>query len=371
MIEGIRGAANGINHAGCAELGSTIGETAPDFPRSKPTMKRYTLLAAAAFTLATYAPAFASGEGWITDMDAAKSQASKEKKDLLLDFTGSDWCGWCIKLNDEVFSKEAFKSGTKDKFVWVEIDFPHNKEQDAKLKEQNKALQEKFQVQGYPTIILCDATGKPYAKTGYEPGGAEKYVKSLDELQSVRVKRDKAFADADKAKDDTEKAKCLVEGLKAMDNAIVDSSYADVVDQIGKLDKDDKTGFVKARKEAEAKKEAAQKQEAALQEFFGNKIAPLMQANEFDKALTEVKTYIKENPDTPEQYKVGMLANIGLAGPMTKKDSAAAMAVVDEVAKAYPNSDFAKNADKVKESIKAQLAAKPAADAPEEKGDDK
>jgi len=333
-------------------------------------MKRHTLIAAAAFTLATFASAFAGGEGWITDMEAAKTQAAKEKKDLLLDFTGSDWCGWCIKLTDEVFSKEPFKAGTKDKFVLVEIDFPQKKELEAKLKEQNKTLQEKMNVQGFPTIILCDATGKPYAKTGYQPGGPEKYVKSLDELQAVRVKRDQAFADAAKAKDDAEKAKCLVAGLKTMDDEIVNSSYADVVEKIGQLDKDDKTGFAKAKNEAAAKKEAVGKQQAALQAFFGTKIAPLMQAKDFDKALAEVKTYIKDNPDTAEEFKVGMLVNIGLAGPMEKKDDAAAMAVVDEVAKAYPASEFAKNVDKVKEQIKAQLAAKPAAGTPaNEQGD--
>jgi len=328
-------------------------------------MKRNTLIAAAAFIFTTLAPAFAGGEGWITDMEAAKTQASKEKKDLLLDFTGSDWCGWCIKLNEEVFSKEPFTAGTKDKFVLVEIDFPQKKEQDAKLKEQNKALAEKMNVQGYPTIILCDATGKPYAKTGYQPGGAEKYVKTLDELQAVRVKRDQAFADAAKAKDDTEKAKYLVAGLKTMDDGIVESSYADVVEKIGQLDKDDKSGFVKAKKEAMAKKEAAEKQQTALQEFFGKKIGPLMKAKDYDKALAEVKTYIKDNPDTPEEFKVGMLANIGLAGPMEKKDGDAAMALVDEIAKTYPDSEFAKNVDKVKESIKSRLASKPATVAPD------
>lgn len=332
-------------------------------------MKRNTLITTVAFAFATLTSAFAGGEGWVTDMEAAKAQASKEKKDLLLDFTGSDWCGWCIKLNEEVFSKDPFKEGTKDKFVLVELDFPHKKELDAKLKEQNKALQEQMKVQGFPTIMLCDATGKPYAKTGYAPGGPEKYVESLDKLQAVRMKRDEAFAAAGKATDDAEKAKFLVEGLKAMDEEIVENNYADVVEKVGQLDKEDKSGFVKARKEAAAKKEAAEKAQGAIQEFFGSKIQPLMQAKEFDKALAEVKTYIKENPDTPEEIKIGMLMNIGLAGPMTKGDADGAMAVVDEVVKAYPDSEIAKNADKVKASIKARLDSmpKPAAEPKEEK----
>ncbi len=329
-------------------------------------MKRNTLIPTLAIALASLTSAFAGGDDWLTDMEAAKAQASKEKKDLLLDFTGSDWCGWCIKLNEEVFSKDPFKTGTKDKFVLVELDFPQKKELDAKLKEQNEALSKKMKVQGFPTIMLCDATGKPYAKTGYQPGGPEKYVEHLNELQAVRTKRDEAFAAAEKAGDDAAKAKALVEGLKLIDEELVDACYGDVIEKISQLDKDDKTGFVKARKEAIAKKEAAEQAQGKVQEFFGTKIAPLMEAKEFDKALAEVKTFIKENPAVPEEMQVMMLMNIGLAGPMTKGDSDAAVAVVDDVAKTYPNSEIAKNADKVKASIKARLESMPKQDASEE-----
>ncbi len=322
-------------------------------------MKRTTLMTAVAFSFLTLTSVFAGGEGWLTDMEAAKKQAAEEKKDLLLDFTGSDWCGWCIKLNEEVFSKEPFKVGTKDKFVLVELDFPRKKELEPKLKEQNTALQKQMKIRGFPSIILCDATGKPYAKTGYQAGGPEKYVTSLDELQAVRIKRDASFAAAEKATDDAEKAKFLVEGLQAMDEELVETCYSDVVDKVAALDKEDKTGYVKARKDAAAKKEAAEKGQAAVQEFMSAKIQPLMQAKEFDKALTEVKSYIKENPETPEQFKVGLLMNIGLAGPMSKGDADAANAVVDEVGKAYPESDVAKNADKIKESLKKRFESMP------------
>jgi thioredoxin-related protein len=318
-------------------------------------MKRQTLLATLALSLATLTSAFAGGEGWVTDFEAAKKTAGEGKKDLLIDFTGSDWCGWCIKLNEEVFSHEPFKTGTKDKFVLVELDFPRKKELDPKLKEQNEALQEKYQIQGFPSIVLCDATGKPYAKTGYQRGGPEKYVAHLNELQAIRVKRDEAFAKADAAKTDVEKAAFLVEGLKVLDEELVDSNYGDVITKIGELDKEDKSGFVKTRKEAAAKKEAEEKSMAVIEEFMGEKIQPLMQAKEYDKALTEVKAFIKENPETPEEIKIGMTLNIGLAGPMTKGDIEGANKMVDEIAKEYPESDVAKNVDKIKESLKTRI----------------
>jgi thiol-disulfide isomerase/thioredoxin len=318
-------------------------------------MKRNTILATIAFSIASLTSAFAAGEGWVTDFEAAKKTAAEGKKDLLLDFTGSDWCPPCIKLTQEVLSQESFIASAKEKFVLVELDFPRKKVLAPELKAQNQALQKQYQIKGYPTIILCDATGKPYAKTGFRPGGPEKYTEHLDELHSIRVKRDEAFAKADAAKTDAEKAAFLVEGLKALDEELVDSDYGDIVKQVGELDKDDKTGFVKARQEAIAKKEAAAKAEGAIEEFMGSKVQPLMQAKEYDKALAEVKTFIKDNPDTPEQYKIMMTLNVGLAGPMTKGDLDASNAMIDEVAKEYPESDVAKNVDKIKANLKQQM----------------
>ena len=89
-------------------------------------MKMNKLLKLAACA-AMLSPAFAGGEGWTSDFAAAKEQAAKENKSLLVDFTGSDWCGWCIKLNEEVFQHDPFKEGVKDKFVLVELDFPKDK----------------------------------------------------------------------------------------------------------------------------------------------------------------------------------------------------------------------------------------------------
>ena len=77
--------------------------------------------------LGLVATAFA-GDGWLTDFEAAKAKAKAENKPMLLDFTGSDWCGWCVKLDKEVFSKAAFKDYADAELVLVEIDFPRNKE---------------------------------------------------------------------------------------------------------------------------------------------------------------------------------------------------------------------------------------------------
>ncbi len=210
-------------------------------------MKTKHLLAAACAASLGFTSAFAGGEGWTHDFAAAKKQAADEKKDLLVDFTGSDWCGWCIKLNEEVFSHDPFKTGVKDKFVLVELDYPKDK---SKLSEetqaQNKELQGKYAVQGFPTILLLDADGKPFARTGYQAGGPEKYVAHLDELRAKKDVRDKAFAEAAKAEGPA-KAKALIAALDAMalEDAVVASFYPDVVDQIKAADPKDETGYGK------------------------------------------------------------------------------------------------------------------------------
>lgn len=113
-----------------------------------------------------------AGDGWGTDYKAALEQAAKANKPVLLDFTGSDWCGWCIKLDKETFSKPEFKSFAEKNLVLVEVDFPNSKPQSAAVKKQNEELQAKFGVEGFPTLVLLNSEGKEIARNvGYLAGG--------------------------------------------------------------------------------------------------------------------------------------------------------------------------------------------------------
>jgi thioredoxin-related protein len=125
---------------------------------------------------------FAS-EGWMTDFDKAKEMAAKENKYILVDFSGSDWCGWCIRLDNEVFSKEAFKEYADQHLVLLLVDFPNDKSKlSDEQKQQNRQLAEKFNVRGFPTIFLLSPKGDVVAKTGYRDGGPNAYVEHLKSL---------------------------------------------------------------------------------------------------------------------------------------------------------------------------------------------
>ncbi|MCF7955002.1 MAG: DUF6288 domain-containing protein [Phycisphaerae bacterium] len=120
---------------------------------------------------------------WMTDYKAALAKAKAENKDVLIDFTGSDWCHWCIKLDKEVFEHKEFIDKASKDFVFLMVDTPRKKKLAPDLMEQNKRLKERYSLRGYPTVYLTDCKGNPYAKTGYRKGGPEKYLVHLAELR--------------------------------------------------------------------------------------------------------------------------------------------------------------------------------------------
>ena len=125
-------------------------------------------------------------EKWLTDFEKAKEVAAARKLPILADFSGSDWCGWCIRLDGEVFSKKAFKDYAAKKLVLFLADFPQSKKQPERTVAQNEALARKYGVQGFPTVLLLDASGKVLAQTGYRKGGAPGYVEHLKKLLEPR-----------------------------------------------------------------------------------------------------------------------------------------------------------------------------------------
>ncbi len=121
---------------------------------------------------------------WCADFDVAVARARKENKDLLVNFTGSDWCGWCMKLDAEVFRKPAFLDAVRDRYVLVALDYPRQQPAIDKVPDpkRNAEVAGLYGVTGYPTVLLINPEGDVIATTGYVEGGAENYVAQLDSL---------------------------------------------------------------------------------------------------------------------------------------------------------------------------------------------
>ena len=120
---------------------------------------------------------------WTTYNKAALDKAKKENKYIIMDFTGSDWCGWCVRLDKEVFSKPEFITYATNSLVCIKVDFPSRKKQSEELKKTNKKLAQEYGIRGYPTIYLLKPDGKTVVgKTGYKAGGSAAYVKHLEDM---------------------------------------------------------------------------------------------------------------------------------------------------------------------------------------------
>lgn len=120
-----------------------------------------------------------AAQAWLTDYDAALKQARAEDKILLINFTGSDWCGWCIRLKNEVFNTREFDDFARANMVLLEVDFPRRKPLPPEHAARNEALAAKFAVEGFPTIKLVKANGVTVGEGGYVQGGPKAFIAAL------------------------------------------------------------------------------------------------------------------------------------------------------------------------------------------------
>lgn len=215
-----------------------------------------TLTLAFAASLLLCSPALAGGEGWLHNLEEAQKKAQAENKDILIDFTGSDWCGWCIRLKKEVWDTEAWKAEGPKRFVLVELDFPSKTPQSEETKKYNAALQQEFGVRGFPTIALLDSSGRPYGMTGYQKGGPEAYLKHLEEL-AARKGEIKELLEGAKT------AKALDEAMQQLAKWRVAFGYSSVQEKIVELDPKNEAGFGLEHAKALAERASAKGDEAA------------------------------------------------------------------------------------------------------------
>ena len=150
-------------------------------------MKKFIL--ATFLFIGSFATQAQEGLTWYTNIDEAISVSKVENKPLFLFFTGSDWCGWCIRLQKEVFKTPEFEKWAKDNVVLVELDFPRRTPQEPEIQKQNAELQQTFGVQGYPTVWFVNASKKDgkinlekLGSTGYLAGGPSAWLANANQI---------------------------------------------------------------------------------------------------------------------------------------------------------------------------------------------
>ena len=121
---------------------------------------------------------------WLTNFETAQARARSEKKLLLIEFTGSDWCPPCIMLGRQVFSQPEFKDYAAQHLVLLEVDFPRTKELSAEQRAANEKLAEQFGIDGFPTVIILDSSGRKIGELGYMPGGPKPFIAAVEELRA-------------------------------------------------------------------------------------------------------------------------------------------------------------------------------------------
>jgi thioredoxin-related protein len=142
------------------------------------------LVAAAACAIALSAVLSTPADSaWLTDYKKAQEEAKSANKLLLIDFTGSDWCGYCIQLDRAILSQPQFKDYATKNLVLMEVDFPRRKAQSIETRKQNAQLAEQYQIEGFPTLVVLDGDGKTvWRYEGYFPDGVNAFLAELNKL---------------------------------------------------------------------------------------------------------------------------------------------------------------------------------------------
>ena len=123
---------------------------------------------------------FAQELQWQQNFDNALRLSKESGKPVFAFFTGSDWCGWCIRLDREILSKQEMKKYLSDNFILFKADFPQQNPPPENIMVKNHELMQKYGVRGFPTIVITDASGKALGMTGYMRGGPDAMKKALD-----------------------------------------------------------------------------------------------------------------------------------------------------------------------------------------------
>jgi hypothetical protein len=284
------------------------------------------------------------------DLAAARAKAQAEHRDVLVSFTGSDWCGWCLILEKEVFLKPEFNAEAGKHFELVQLDFPSNKsKQDPEVAARYQAWKKELKSSSFPDILLLDEKGKVFGRMNYREGGVKPFLAHLEAQRQGRVQRDAAMAAADKVQG-VERARHLDEALVALHNDdVMLTYYGDVIGEIMRLDATGEAGLRPKYEAVFTRKKA----ESEIDRLCGEQDGAVM--------LAKLKEYASRSglPAETRQYALYMAACV--ACERVIKDPAQGLVLIEEAIALAPESQLVKESlQDAKTRLERKVNAKPA-----------
>ncbi len=274
---------------------------------------------------------------WQIDVEQAKAAAAKEGKDLLIEFTGSDWCPPCKQLAAKVLHSETFAKKIPQEFVLIKVDQRNDKSGQSEAEQKMvKQMLAKYRIEGFPTIMLCDAQGRPYAsRVGYSGAPAEQYVKELIEAKQKRAQRDKLLMKASKAEGDA-KAKLLDQALQLVGDNLM-GYYSSLIDELVAADPDDSTGLKSKYVRIRADQQFDQALKALLQ--------GLTSKDQLPAAVKKLDALLEEHDPSPELRQQSLYLKFRM---LYESDKKGAREAIDAAIAADPKSAMARQLERVK-----------------------
>lgn len=138
------------------------------------------------FTLLLLVSYYGQAQNWLTDFEQAKKTASEQDKNIIIVFSGSDWCAPCIKLDKNIWQSESFKNEAAKDWVLIKANFPRKKanELSKEQTEHNRKLADKYNIEGsFPLVVILDKNGKLLGKMGFKNVSPEEYIKMIHALE--------------------------------------------------------------------------------------------------------------------------------------------------------------------------------------------
>lgn len=241
------------------------------------------------------AGAAAASGSWSTDPAEAMQQAAAQKKGVMLEFTGSDWCGACIMQKTQAFSLPRVQQAIARSFIPVELDFPRKKQQDEQTKTMLNACKESYGITGFPSLIFTDAQGRPvHTVIGY--GNPDQVVQDVERAQQALNAQRTLLEKLEGNLSDQERRDTLAQLLKMVPQSSLRTFYKPAFEELAKLDPKDTAGI----RSALERKDLLKSQTDEMVKTFREKNIPILMESKPEEALSFFAAYKNKEGLLPE-----------------------------------------------------------------------